>query len=44
MPAPEEPDAKMTEAATQLSVALVIVVVVVAIGWRLFGPILLTPH
>jgi hypothetical protein len=39
-----EPDAKMTEAATQLSVAIVIVVAVVAVGWKLFGPILLNPR
>ena len=44
MPAPEEPDAKMTEAATQLSVAIVIVVAVAFVGWKLLGGWLLTPH
>jgi len=40
----DEPDAKMTEAATQLSVAIVIVVVVAFVGWKIFGRFLIGPH
>jgi hypothetical protein len=39
-----EPDAKMTEIATQLCIAIIIVVAVAFVGWKLFGRWLLGPH